>query len=291
LKGQIDRANTYVANNPTTQADLQIVLSSSITSAQQTYNNPSSTTRQVVTVSVALSAAMNNFIQFIEKSKPQLSVPVTGNVYRGTAISASSNKNGIVYLVTYGTSSDTVSIQTYAVDQKQAQAGMTVTFDTYNTKLMNGQQYVIYNIDTYGNVSNPSNGIVIKDYVPFGTLFPPYIMESTISYIYMNFNVTLSPLVTNQTQASSIIQSITIKHVDGSSTSVSVNNSTLRWYEYRSGCGIIIPPTNASMSDLLIVQFKQGAIKDIWNNSDPVSTYQVKPIIYQVKPTIIGIGY
>ena len=105
------------------------------------------------------SACASTIVMFPDVTAPVLSGVTAGPIETGTDISATSNEDGMIYLVPDGTTADLGSITAAQVAQATAVANVASTLST--TGLTAGD-YVVYAVDASNNISAASSAITIS---------------------------------------------------------------------------------------------------------------------------------
>lgn len=95
-----------------------------------------------------------------DETKPVLSNVTAGPVTIGDDISATSNEDGMIYLVPDGTTGDAAAIAAAAVTEATATADVAVTLSTTGIAL---GDYIVFAVDGSENVSDPSAAITVEE--------------------------------------------------------------------------------------------------------------------------------
>lgn len=106
------------------------------------------------------SACASTIVSFPDVTAPVLSDVTAGPIYIGDPISATSNENGMVYLVPEGTNGVIGDINTAKVAEASATANVAASLVTEG---ISSGVYIVYAVDVAGNVSNASDAITINE--------------------------------------------------------------------------------------------------------------------------------
>ncbi|MBN1951915.1 MAG: T9SS type A sorting domain-containing protein [Bacteroidales bacterium] len=106
------------------------------------------------------TSCASTVVLFPDVTAPVLSAVTAGPVEPGTAINATSNESGMLYLVPEGTAANYTAITTGAVDNAAASAGVPAALSTVGLAYGN---YIVYAIDLAFNVSTASAVISVTD--------------------------------------------------------------------------------------------------------------------------------
>ena len=106
------------------------------------------------------SSCASTVVIFPDVIAPVLSGVTEGDVEQGNEISATSNEDGMIYLVPLGTAADLGTINAVKVDEAAVSAGVPAVFPTAGLSL---GDYIVYAVDEAGNISFASDVISVVD--------------------------------------------------------------------------------------------------------------------------------
>ncbi|HER09343.1 MAG TPA: hypothetical protein ENO20_10595, partial [Bacteroides sp.] len=95
------------------------------------------------------SSCASTVVIFPDVIAPVLSGVTEGDVEQGNEISATSNEDGMIYLVPLGTAADLGTINAVKVDEAAVSAGVPAVFPTAGLSL---GDYIVYAVDEAGNI-------------------------------------------------------------------------------------------------------------------------------------------
>jgi hypothetical protein len=153
------------------------------------------------------TSCASTVVMFPDNTSPVLSDVTAGPIEAGTAISATSNEDGMIYLVPDGTASDLGSITAAKVAEATAVAGVASTMATDG---LPEDDYVVYAVDGADNVSAASPAITVTwaSYIDLNSANPNLVQIYPVNVtdvLYIKSSIQVSSVKVFSLQGSQVL--------------------------------------------------------------------------------------